>query len=233
MNLPIWCRVLVGGMAAATLLWGGGSARGETPATAPASRDTPPPAARGPERVKIGEPAIADPHRPPGERYPVSDAEVLSLLHEIDRFEMAAGDLARRKGQSPAVRDFGAQLARDHRAADDKVMSYARRHDADLEHVTDNGGVLGRTRAEHDQQLSQLRAMEGVTFDRNFSDMMVKGHDRAIGLVTSADVSAVDPELKALLHELLPKLSDHEEMAQRVRDTVNRPAAPASAPAQR
>jgi predicted outer membrane protein len=93
--------------------------------------------------------------------------------------------------------------------------------------------VLGRTRAEHDQQLSQLRAMEGVTFDRNFSDMMVKGHDRAIGLVTSADVSAVDPQLKALLHELLPKLSDHEEMAQRVRDTVTRPAAPPSMPAQR
>jgi putative membrane protein len=232
MDAAMWSRALFRGVVGTTLLLASGIARGDTPtAPAPAPRDTMPLEARAPERVKIGEPAIADPHRAPDRQHPDSDADVLGVLRETNRFEVAAGDLARRKGQSPAVKDFGAQLVRDHRDADEKVMSYARRHGVEPDRVADSGGLIARSRAEHDRQLAQLRATDGAAFDRAFSDMMVKGHERAIGLVTSADVSAIDPQLKALLQDLLPRLTEHEQMAQRVRDVVaTHAAAPAPAP---
>jgi predicted outer membrane protein len=52
-----------------------------------------------------------------------SDEAVLMHMHRINQMEIRAGQLAQRNGSSAKVKQFGARLARDHAAADQKVIA--------------------------------------------------------------------------------------------------------------
>ncbi len=52
-----------------------------------------------------------------------ADARILSFLHEKNQEEIAVGKLAQEKGQSDAVRKYGATLVRDHTDNDSRVMT--------------------------------------------------------------------------------------------------------------
>src|SRR5688572_21132428 len=63
---------------------------------------------------------------------PAEIADVLNKLHLSNQEEMVMGQQAKELGQSQAVKDYGATLERDHTAADEKVMSLARKKNIEL-----------------------------------------------------------------------------------------------------
>ena len=58
----------------------------------------------------------------------------------------------------------------------------------------------------------------GSAFDDKFARDMVDDHKKDIAEVTDARNNTVDPQLKALLSDMLPTLQKHEDVAQKIVD---------------
>lgn len=134
---------------------------------------------------------------------PPAAAEVLAKLHQSNGHEIAMGKLAQQKGQSKEVKAFGKTLAKDHAAADKKVLAFAKAQKIELPTVTDHKGDMD---------------MGGAEFDAKFAQAMLDDHKKDIAEVMSARDSTTDDKLKTLLNDLLPALEKHRDTAQKLVD---------------
>jgi putative membrane protein len=156
-----------------------------------------------------------------GSPAPGSSADVLSQLHETDRGEMKVGRLAEKKGSTPEVRTYGKELARDHAAADRKVIGLAKEENLELSPPAGESVDLQK-KANHDGAVAEMLAnVKGNTFDRDFLEAMQKDHAEDIAKLTDVMNSTNDPKLKSLIAELLPKLKHHQEMAAKLLTQAN------------
>ena len=117
-----------------------------------------------------------------------------------DNSEMRLGKLAQTRGQSAAVRRFGATLARDHAAARRAALPVARRHN-----VAVSDDMAEEARAEYDK-LDQLR---GRAFDREFARYMVEDHREDIAEFSREAASRDPADVRALARQTLPALRRH------------------------
>ena len=127
--------------------------------------------------------------------------QVLVTLHEVNLMEIAAGGLALTHSSSAAVKLFGADLVRDHTAADEQVTAMAAKRNVTL------------TPAKEDEGLRHLASLKEEAFDAVFTRMMVDDHMKAIALVRSAQKRIAEPQLAAYLKTLLPTLESHRDTA--------------------
>jgi putative membrane protein len=134
---------------------------------------------------------------------PPSTAEVLEKLHKSNLTEIEAGKLAQDNGHSKATKDYGKMLVSDHTSADKQVVALAKEEKIDLSPSTP---VVGS------KDLADLSA--GPAFDRRFARSMVDDHKKDIAELTAARDRTTDAKLKALLTALLPKLEQHERLAE-------------------
>src|SRR4051812_13240957 len=72
-------------------------------------------------------------------------AAVLSELHEANQNEIHMGRMAKEKSQSQDVQAYGDRLMKDHKEADDKVISLAKKDGIALQPATERGMM-----AKHD-----------------------------------------------------------------------------------
>ena len=150
-----------------------------------------------------------------------SSADVLSQLHETDRGEMKVGRLAEKKGSTPQVRSYGKELARDHAAADRKVIGLAKEENLELSPPAGESADLQEKENHNGAVAEMLANVKGNTFDRDFLEAMKKDHEKDIAKLTDVMNSTNDPKLKHLIAELLPKLKHHEEMAEKLLPEAN------------
>jgi len=66
------------------------------------------------------------------------------------------------------------------------------------------------------QEVTKLSAMSGAEFDRAYSKMMLKDHEKDVKEFERESTSGKDPDLKAFAGKTLPTLQEHLKMA---RDT--------------
>lgn len=143
-------------------------------------------------------------------------APVLNKLHHSNQKEVHMGQEARAKGQSEAVKEYGATLERDHTAADEKVAALARKRNIEL---TDPP-------AGDPKHALPL----GESFDKDFAKMMVDDHKKDIATVKAERDKTTDPELKELLGDLLPTLEKHLATAEALADGKEPPKPVQAAP---
>lgn len=134
------------------------------------------------------------------------DQATVQKLHDANQMEIQMGSLAKEKGSTKAVREFGRQLIADHTAADHRLDDYLRRRGAALKTLATT------TSADPDHEL--LATKSGTDFDRTFALQMIADHTKAITLVESARIETADGQLRELLETLLPKLQAHKKTAQ-------------------
>jgi putative membrane protein len=118
--------------------------------------------------------------------------------------EVDVGNLAQQKGASQGVKDFGAMLAKDHAAANEKAEQAA----ATL-------GVTSPSQPSAKQKAlyKKLSALSGEQFDRQFIKSMVKDHEEDIAKYekeSNSGTGAAAEYAKAIL----PDLHKHLETAQ-------------------
>jgi predicted outer membrane protein len=143
-------------------------------------------------------------------------APVLNKLHHSNQKEVHMGQEAKAKGQSEAVKEYGATLERDHTAADEKVAALARKRNIELSDPPPG-------HASH-----ELAPGEG--FDKQFAKMMVDDHKKDIASVKAEHDKTTDPELKELLAHLLPTLEKHLATAEALADGKEPPKPVQAAP---
>ncbi len=119
--------------------------------------------------------------------------------------EVAAGEVAKTKGSSDAVKQFGAQMVTDHSKANDELKA-----------IVSNKGMSAPTELDnaHKKAVAKLEGKSGKDFDKAYKSQMVSDHKATISLFEKEAKSGKDPELKAFASKTLPDLKHHLEMAQ-------------------
>jgi putative membrane protein len=143
----------------------------------------------------------------------LSESQVLAKLHAANLMEMEAGGLAASRAQSNKVKQYGEQLIKDHRQADDTVAAFAKRKGVDLANEPAKKSEENADTA-HDAHamganMDQLRTLKGSEFDRAFLAAMIGDHDDALRMVRNARSQTHDSEFRALLSKLQPVLQQH------------------------
>ncbi len=123
--------------------------------------------------------------------------------------EVKVGNLAEEKGASQGVKDFGATLAKDHAAANDKVKQ-----------VAQSAGVTPPTEpnAKQKAMYKELSALSGEQFDRHFVQGMVKDHKEDIAKYekeANGSGAAAD-----YAKQILPDLRKHLQTAQQLQQQL-------------
>jgi putative membrane protein len=143
-------------------------------------------------------------------------APVLNKLHHSNQKEMHMGQEAKAKGQSEAVKEYGATLERDHTAADEKVAALARKRNIELTDPPASDPAHAPA--------------PGEGFDKHFAKMMVDDHKKDIASVKAEHDKTTDAELKELLSDLLPTLEKHLATAEALADGKEPPKPVEAAP---
>lgn len=121
-----------------------------------------------------------------------------------DNGEISNGTLARQRGASKGVRDFGATLARDHSMAKTQAVAAARR-----ERVAVPSGMT----PEASQLHRRLLGLRGASFDRAFVNAMIEDHRKDIAKF-EAQARNGDAVTRKLAAQTLPHLREHLRIAQ-------------------
>ena len=124
---------------------------------------------------------------------------------EGDIAEIDVGKLAQEKGQSEAVKQFGAMLVKDHGA-----------HKAKAEEVASQLGVTPPTGSTFGEKATyaKLKLLSGDTFDRSFAKTMVKDHQEDIKEFQKE--ASKNDAAGQLAKETLPTLRKHLQAAQQL-----------------
>jgi putative membrane protein len=148
----------------------------------------------------------------------VSEAEsnLLIKLHHVDEMEIAAGTLAKDKGEHQTVRYYGLQLMKDHKEAEDKLKTLAKAVGVDLHAAPANKAELDKNMADHEAAMSNLQGMKGEAFDKAFAAEMAKGHKALAAELIAAQPGITNARVQAYVKKFLPTVQEHERIANKL-----------------
>lgn len=122
--------------------------------------------------------------------------------------EVEAGKLGQERGNSPAVKQFGEMLARDHEQANAELKSLADRKGVELP---------AQMTKEHQAQIDKLRKAKGADFDRLYIEHVGKDeHKKDIAAFERVIRESNDPEVREFARKTLPVLQKHHQHAQQL-----------------
>src|SRR3989442_1748038 len=111
--------------------------------------------------------------------------------------EVEMGRPAASKGRSPAVKQFGRRMVRDHSKANTELKQLARRKAVTLPTALTE---------QQKQDKAKLSRLSGAEFDRKNMSMMVEDHDKDVKAFEDKAGNADDADLKRFVTKTLPTL---------------------------
>jgi predicted outer membrane protein len=139
---------------------------------------------------------------------------ILRKVHEINRLEIAFGQIAKSNGESQRVKDYGERLIKDHEAANKQLTDLAKMKGIDLAQPVNAGSRKDQEqRKHHEQEMERLRGLKGKEFDLVFVDMMARDHDTSIDFCTAAGDKTNDQAVKTFLDKFILDLKKHQDIA--------------------
>jgi putative membrane protein len=138
------------------------------------------------------------------------DQEFLTKAIQAGVAEVEFAELALNKSQDDPIRGFAERIVQDHTAANQQLLSLA-----------EASGKAPPTEMDQQHQAlhQQLSQLSGAEFDRQYMDGQVQDHQAAVELFSSEANRPTGP-LDQLAGELLPRLRQHLQMAQQMRDSM-------------
>lgn len=125
--------------------------------------------------------------------------------------EVQLGQLAAQRAQDQGVRDFGNAMVADHTPANQRLMTIA--------------ATLGITPPDkldfmHRHKQKKLSKAEGKDFDEDYIEGEVKDHKKMAELLEDEMKDGQNADLKQYASDMLPRIKQHLEMAQRLKDQL-------------
>jgi putative membrane protein len=136
------------------------------------------------------------------------------------QFEIEMGRVAERNAANDKVKQFRAQMVRNHSDAAAKLKTIATAKGATVPQELDQA---------HAQKRDKLMNLKGAQFDRAYMTEMVKDHDTAAQLFGQQADKGTDADLKQFARTTLPIIQEHNKMAREIAGSLS--AAGTSAPA--
>jgi putative membrane protein len=132
------------------------------------------------------------------------DAQFLVNAAEINMEEISLGQLAQQKGSSNHVKELGKMMEESHTKSLTELTALAQTKSISLPtSQTDNVK----------EAYKDLNEKSGNDFGKEYSSMMVKGHEKAIELFEKASNDCTDLDIKAWATATLPLLRTHLDQA--------------------
>ncbi len=141
----------------------------------------------------------------------VNASDFMTQAASSSMMEVEAGKLAQQRATNPQVKEFAAMMVKDHTAANQELRKLASSKNITLPDSMGN---------DHMDHMRDLREKQGADFDREYMDKMVSAHDNDISLFedVAEDENYEDAEVRAFANKTLPKLRQHHQRAQQIKD---------------
>ena len=121
--------------------------------------------------------------------------------------EVEMGNLAQQKAQSQSVKDFGAQMVKDHSAANKKLKTLA---------LSKNISLPAGPSAAENAVKSKLQSLPDQSFDQSYIRDMIKDHEEDIAEFKREAATGEDPDARAFATAFLPMLEAHLKRIQAI-----------------
>jgi putative membrane protein len=132
------------------------------------------------------------------------DAEFLVNAAEISRQNISLGQLAQQKGNVSHVVELGKMMETQHTQSLADLTALAKVKNISLPmSQTENG----------QEAYKKLNEKSGNNFGKEYSDLMVNGHNDAIAVFEKASNEVSDPDIKSWAAATLPALRTHLEQS--------------------
>jgi putative membrane protein len=139
------------------------------------------------------------------------DSQFVTKAAQGGLAEVKLGQLAQDKGSNQTVKDFGAQMVKDHTDANDQLKSVA----------SGKGVSVPDSLSVKDQALyDRLSKLSGTQFDRAYISAMVKDHTEDVAEFRRESQTAKDTDIKSFASKTLPTLEHHLQMAREAQKQV-------------
>lgn len=142
-----------------------------------------------------------------------TDENFIRSAGEANIAEVKMGELAEEKAQAPEVKNLAKRLVEDHTKAQEELKQIAQKEGINL--PTD----WNRRDALTHERLSKL---SGPQFDKEYTQEMVKDHQKDISDFKRAETTVKNPASKEYAEKELPTLQTHLELAQHAQSHVSR-----------
>lgn len=132
------------------------------------------------------------------------DAQFLVNAAEINMEEISLGQLAQQKGSTNHVKELGKMMEESHTKSLAELTALAQTKSISLP-TSQTENVK--------EAYKNLNEKSGNDFGKEYSSMMVKGHEKAIELFEKASTDCTDPDIKTWATATLPVLRTHLDRA--------------------
>jgi putative membrane protein len=144
----------------------------------------------------------------------LDDPTIVAIFDVANTWDMETGMLAQKKGTTKEVRDFGKQLAGDHKM----VRQQGRDLAAKLK-VTPTPPKDFAMAADHEAAMKKLNSLSGKEFDKAFLQHEVAYHKAVLDAVGTTLMPALkNQEVKDLVNKVAPAFNAHMLAAQNLLD---------------
>ncbi|MEU5944613.1 DUF4142 domain-containing protein [Micromonospora sp. NPDC047465] len=147
------------------------------------------------------------------------DTQYLQAMHQVNMFEITAGDLAQQKGQNQGVKDLGARFKTDHTQLDQTVQQTASQLGVQLP---------AEPTADQQSVLDQLNNASGEEFDRLWVTSELAGHVQAIQATQTEISQGSEQTVVQLAQTALPTLQAHYDALVQLAEQLGIPVPQAS-----
>ncbi|MFR9778778.1 DUF4142 domain-containing protein [Micromonospora sp. MS34] len=148
------------------------------------------------------------------------DTQYLQALHQVNLFEITAGNLAQQKGQNKQVKDLGKQFVTDHTQLDQTVQSTAQQLNVQLP---------SEPTSDQQKVISRLNNLSGNQFDKEWVTAQLAGHVQAIQATQTEISQGSEQSVVQLAQDALPVLQAHYDALVALAQTLGVPIPQTSA----
>ncbi|MEH0844087.1 DUF4142 domain-containing protein [Micromonospora sp. CPCC 205711] len=128
------------------------------------------------------------------------DTQYLQAVHQVNLFEITAGDLAQKKAQNADVKRLGEMFKTDHTQLDQTVQSTAQQLNVTLP---------SEPTADQQKVADKLNNLSGTEFDKAWVTAQLAGHVQAIQATQTEISQGSEQSVIQLAQDALPVLQAH------------------------
>jgi putative membrane protein len=144
-----------------------------------------------------------------------SDADILGLMHEANRAELQAGQLALQISSNADVKAFATTMLTEHGAIDAELESLAAQLNITPTVPSDALQKL------QDSEIAAIAGLGASNFGFHYMSLQVAVHERTLTLVDAFIAKAQKAELRAALqNDVRPHIAVHLAAAQQLKERI-------------
>ena len=139
---------------------------------------------------------------------------IFGFVHNANAGEIALGKLASTKATNPKVKEFGAEMVKDHQAMMKDAHALMTKVNATADSTWDDAKDLASSGADKLKELTDKA--KGADWDKNYIDNQVDTHQKVLGKLQDAAKATTDSTVSAGLAKATAKVQEHLTKAQSI-----------------